>query len=91
MPAIRGTYFEHPVTGEPGAWVDLVDGGLVGLPATQFPSIDPAWSDEELNQRATAFTQVLLGPTVRVVIEVATRHPVTFSRFEIHDPEMGDA
>ena len=96
MPAIRGTYFEHPVTGEPGAWVDLVDGGLVdgglvGLPASEFPPIDPAWTQEELNLRATTFTQNLLGPSVVVLIEVATRSPVTFARFEIHDPEMDDA
>ena len=91
MPQMAGTYFEHPVTGEPGAWVDLVDGGLVGLPATQFPPIDPAWSDEELSQRATTFTQNLLGPTVRVVIEVGARDPVTFSRFEVYDPEPDDA
>lgn len=91
MPAIRGAYFTHPETGEPGAWVDLVEGGLTGLPATEFPPIDPAWSDAELNERATTFTQNLLGPSVVVVIEVGTRNPVTFKRFELLSPGAPNA
>jgi len=42
MPAIRGVYYNHPLTAEPGIWIWLAWGGdknIVGLSQTRIESI----------------------------------------------------
>lgn len=39
MPAIRGVYYTHPQTGEPGLWVMLLNGNVLGRTTTQLAAM----------------------------------------------------
>lgn len=39
MPALRGVYYEHPQTGEPGIWIWCAWGDVVGMSQAQLDSI----------------------------------------------------
>lgn len=44
MPAIRGTYYNHPLTGEAGIWVVLLNGNIIGRTDVQMAGTNKSWN-----------------------------------------------
>lgn len=87
MPSIIGIYREHPETGEPGDWVQLTNGGIVGVADKDKPGLDPIWTLEEASTQATAYAQAIVGSEVRVEVEGLKLDPWTY-RLHFFDSDL---
>lgn len=90
MPAVRGTYWRHPVTDEPGYWIMLMDGSVVGRTANEIASFiptggQPAGRPERFRQTLITALQPLFEETVPLNAEDLawyTANPEPFCRVE---------
>ena len=58
MPAIRGIYYAHPVTGEPGLWVQLLNGNVLGRSDAQIAALRPGGNP---GTKSARFRTALIG------------------------------
>lgn len=86
MPAIRGIYYEHPQTSEPGIWIWCTWGDVVGFSQTELDSIrltgNPSMRTQQFKsfleselQAACERRETLIGWTLQELQDKAANPP----------------